>query len=210
MDLVGGELVELHDRRCEPFEGCKNPPDDVGRDDVLHAIEDGLLIDLGILQDLIDIDNFHVPEVDLEDGEARGNLAGDAPGNAERLLGPDDRDDDIVIVHDGVREHGPGDILRELTEIAGEEEGGTADPVYGAVDFVELWQELLQRDGLQGRREFFLAVDIDHDDTERYEGDEKRPVAPERDLGEIRYQEDEGDEQNSGGNTALHDLAPEH
>ncbi len=182
----------------------------MGRDDVLHAIEDGLLIDLGFRQDPADIDNLHVPDVDLEDGQARGDLAGDPPGHAERLLGPDDRDDDVVIVHDVVREHDPGDILRELAEVAGEEEGGTADAVDGPVDPVELRQELVQRDRLQGSGEFLLAAHIDHDDGERDERNDKRPEAPGRDLLEIRQQEEDSDEQHSRGDEALHDLAAEH
>ena len=102
-----------------------------------------------------DIGNLHVTEVDLEDGETFGDLAGDAPGHPERLLGPDDRDDDIVIVHDVVGEHDPGDILRESAEIAGKEEGGAADPVYGVIDLVELRQEIVQRDRVAGQTRVF-------------------------------------------------------
>ena len=39
---------------------------------------------------------------------------------------------------------------------------------------------------MQGRREFFLAAHINHDDAERDERDDERPVAPEGDLVEIR------------------------
>ena len=95
MDLVRWQLVELHNGGGEAFERPEDPPDHVRGDDILHAVEDRLLIDLGLFKDMPDIDNLHVPEIDLEDGKARGDLPGDAPRDPERLFRPYDRDDDV-------------------------------------------------------------------------------------------------------------------
>ena len=48
VDLVRGQLVELHDRRSKMLDGPEDLPDHVVGGNVLHSIEDGLLIDIGL------------------------------------------------------------------------------------------------------------------------------------------------------------------
>ncbi len=73
--------------------------------------------------------DLHVPEVDFKNGKPRGDLAGDAPGHPERLFGPDDRDNDIIVVDDVVGEHNAGDVPGQPAEVTGKEERRPGDPV---------------------------------------------------------------------------------
>ena len=77
------------------------------------------------------------------------------------------------------------------------------------VDLVELRQELIERDRLQGGCEFLLAADIDHDDAERDERDEERDITPVGDLVEGRDQEHEVDDHDADCEDHLDDLAAE-
>lgn len=70
---------------------------------------------------MTDVDNLHVSEINFKYGKSLGDLPRNPPGHPERLLGADDGDDDVVIVHDIVREHDAGDILGEPAEIPGKE-----------------------------------------------------------------------------------------
>src|SRR5208282_1928505 len=134
---------------------------------------------------------------------------GHPPRHPERLLRADDRNDDVLLVYDIVREHRPGNVLRDLPEVTGEVECRTRDLIHRFVEIVEFRQELIERHRLQGSRKAALAVYVDEDDRERDSRNQERPVTALRDLVKICDEERPGHDQHEPRDQALEDIAAE-
>jgi len=145
MQFVGRKLKELDDVRSQFFDYRERLPADVRCRNILDTIEDGLLLDVGLPEDLLHIRDLYVAHLDLERPEAGGDLLLEVAGHAERIVPPDDGDDDIVLIEDVVFEHGMNNIRGDLLRVLSEEKGRSADLVYRLVDLVVAQQEHIQR-----------------------------------------------------------------
>jgi len=98
------------------------------RDDILHAIENCLFFDSCFFKyfpvSTISMYPRYISKIESP-GVSPGHTHVTPKGCSVRIM----EDDDIILVHDVVREHNTGDVLRDPAEVPGKEERGTGDPV---------------------------------------------------------------------------------
>ncbi len=94
---------------------------------ILDAVEDDLFADAVFLQQGFDIQQFHVPGLDLERIQAGAAVAVQAGHDAERLIGPNDGDEDVALVDDVAADHAMHDVRWHHRPLLGEEKTGAGD-----------------------------------------------------------------------------------
>src|SRR5512146_2987429 len=120
MELVRGELVELDDVRGKQLDDREYLPDEVRGNDVLDAVENGLLVYARLPQYLLYVRHLHVTDLYLKGSEPGCDVVLEKARYAERIFPAHDGHDDIVLVDNVVLEYGMDNIWRHLKRVLGE------------------------------------------------------------------------------------------